>query len=76
MQMQIKATGEIVEIIPARDGNKFCFACAATGKKYQWEELEPVRARTSTFEQRVQAIPVSVRIGVAGRVTSTKKPSA
>lgn len=69
MQVKVKTTGKIIEVIPKAIDMGYKFVDIITEDAYEFDELEPVRIRTGGLSQTTESIGVRVGVTVTGKIT-------
>jgi len=65
-QARVKATGEIVELMPGSKDGRFCMRDVKTGKFYTWDLLERVAVKAGVAPATTSAVKVQIGASVSG----------
>ena len=72
MQMRVKATNQVITVIPAQTGKTLKFKDVNSDSIYAWNDLEPVRIQVGPAPVQVQAVPIKVSPKISGSMTVNK----
>ena len=72
MQVRVRDTQKIIEVIPKPDGNVLKFYDIVACRYYTWDDLEPVRVKTGAESGSVVNVGFTVSPTISGFMTTKK----